>query len=116
MATVNIKLDIGKIDDKVEKALINTAEALRTDILDAQVIPKDTGTLEESLHVDKSDVSRGRVSIVNNTVYARRLYYHPEYNFQTVNNKNAKGKWFEDWVSGAKKDDVIEYFKKFYGD
>lgn len=116
MAEVNIKIDIDKIDDNIEKALIKTMEAVRTDILDAQVIPKDTGTLEESLKVDSSESKYGRVAITTDTVYARRLYFHPEYNFQKVNNKNAKGRWFEDWTTGKRRKDIIEYFNKFYGD
>lgn len=33
--------------------------------------------------------------------YARRLYYHPEYNFQTVNNPNAQGRWLDHWLPGG---------------
>lgn len=46
--------------------------------------------------------------------YARRLYYHPEYDFQTEANPNAKGKWFEDWVTGRKKDFAGKIFAKLY--
>ncbi len=35
---------------------------------------------------------------------ARRLYYHPEYNFQTVNNPNAGGLWLEPWQPGGRRE------------
>ena len=47
--------------------------------------------------------------------YARRLYYHPEYNFQTKENPNAKGMWYEDWMPGGQKADFApKAFKQFY--
>ena len=65
-------------------ALEQTGEALHTEVVQAQVMPFDTGHLEEdATFVDYSDSADGIVRIVSSTPYARRLYYHPEYNFQT---------------------------------
>ena len=106
---------IKKLSEATVKALEMTAEALHTEIVQAQVIPYQRGTLQnESTFVDYSNSSRGKVTLVSSTPYARRLYYHPEYNFNTSENKNAKGKWYEDWIDGKKKDFCKDTFKKFY--
>lgn len=97
------------------QALEMTAEALHTEVVQAQVLPFDKGTLQnESTFVDYSNSSKGIVTLVSSTPYARRLYYHPEYNFNISENKNAKGKWYEDWIEGKEKDFCKKTFKKFY--
>lgn len=97
------------------QALEMTAEALHTEVVQAQVIPFDKGTLQnESTFVDYSNSSKGTVTLVSSTPYARRLYYHPEYNFKTDENANAKGKWYDDWIDGAEKDFCKKTFKEFY--
>lgn len=116
-STVNF--NFGKIQqlcDAQITALEQTAEALHTEVVQAQVMPRDTGTLQnESTFVDKSKSSQGTVSIVSSTPYARRLYYHPEYHFQTHENPNAKGEWYEDWLLGGKHEDFCqEAFKRLY--
>ncbi len=84
-------------------ALEQTGEALHTEIVQAQVFPFDTGNLQnESTFVDYSRAKDGMVTLISSTPYARRLYYHPEYNFQTKENPNAKGMWYEDWLPGGK--------------
>lgn len=84
-------------------ALEMTGDYVLDSVVEAQVMPFDKGTLQnESTFVDKKKSSQGNVRIVSSTPYARRLYFHPEYNFQTVNNPNAKGKWLEDWTETGK--------------
>ena len=96
-------------------ALEKTAEALHTEVVQAQVMPRDTGHLQnESTFVDYSQSKSGIVSLVSQTPYARRLYFHPEYNFQTKENPNAQGRWLEPWTVGSKKDWCWKAFKKFY--
>ena len=97
-------------------ALELTAEALHTEVVQAQVFPFDTGNLQnESTFVDYSESKNGKVVLVSSTPYARRLYYHPEYKFSTDENPNAKGKWFEDWMpSGSQADFAGKAFKQFY--
>lgn len=86
-------------------ALEQTAEALHTEVVQAQVMPRDTGRLQnDSTFVDTSRSKSGTVSLVSQTPYARRLYFHPEYNFSTVENPNAQGKWLEPWITGKEKD------------
>lgn len=114
-----VKLNMPRIKQLTQAAVIAlemTGKALHTEVLQAQVFPFDTGNLQnESTFVDYSDSSQGKVTLVSNTPYARRLYYHPEYNFQTKENPNAKGHWYEDWESGGSKADFApKAFKQFY--
>ena len=103
-----------------------TAESLHTEIVQAQVVPRDTGLLQnEAFSVDRSKVDRGVISLVHSTPYARRLYFHPEYNFHREQwfdqkgnkhegNANAKGLWFEDWITGDKRDFCFDTFVRIY--
>ena len=104
-----------KITESQIVALEKTAEAIHTDIVQAQVMPRDTGALQnESTFVDYSKSAQGSCSIISSTPYARRLYYHPEYHFSTDENPNARGKWLEPWINGDKKDLPKELYKRFY--
>ena len=97
-------------------ALEQTAEELHKAVVQAQVVPRDKGTLQgEAMFVDYSEAENGKVSIVHNTPYARRLYYHPEYHFSKEENPDAKGKWFEDWQKGGKYEEfVLDKYKEIY--
>lgn len=114
-----VKLNMTKIRQLNQaqiQALEQTTEALHTEVVQAQVFPRDTGRLQnESTFVDYSESSRGKTSIVSTAPYARRLYFHPEYHFQTDENPNAKGRWYEDWVPGGKEEDfAVNAFKTLY--
>ena len=96
-------------------ALEQTAEALHTKVVQAQVMPRDQGTLQDtSTFVDRTESQKGSVSLVSNTPYARRLYFHPEYHFRTVENPNARGDWLEDWITGDNKDFCKKAYAAFY--
>ena len=97
-------------------ALEMTGEELHAEVVQAQVFPFDTSNLQnESTFVDYGDSKMGKVTLVSSTPYARRLYYHPEYNFQTKENPNAKGHWYEDWESGGSRAYFApNAFKQFY--
>lgn len=114
-----VKLDFPKIRQLTQAqviALEQTAEALHTEVVQEQVMPRDTGNLQnESTFVDYSESKSGKVTLVSSTPYARRVYFHPEYHFQKDENKNARGEWYEDWLSGGKKSDfAINTYKKLY--
>lgn len=133
-----VKLNMARIR-QLEKAQITaleqTAEAIHTEVVQAQVVPRKDGALQgEKFFVDCSESSLGKVTLVHEGPYARRLYYHPEYNFhkgpweETINRKdgsvshlkhdgnpNARGKWFNDWLSGGKEADfAINAYKEIY--
>ena len=97
-----IKLNEAKLKELTRQqyiSLAQTADAVLTDLRDSQTMPFDTGNLQnDSTFIDDSQKEQGRVSVVSSTPYARRLYYHPEYNFRTTNNPNAGGKWFEPYI------------------
>ncbi len=97
---------IARLDSAAVTALEQTAEAVHTDLVQSQVMPRRSGHLQnESTFVETSMSGQGSVAIVSSTPYARRLYFHPEYNFSTEANPNAKGEWFEDWLPGGRKQD-----------
>ncbi|MGG4397240.1 minor capsid protein [Paenibacillus thiaminolyticus] len=103
---------IKQLVEAQKRALEMTGEAVLTDIVTSQVVPKQTGELERSGHVDTSQLSQGKVKIVFDTPYARRLYWHPEYNFRTDKNPNARGKWMEHYRSGEKRKYVEETYAR----
>lgn len=107
---------IRQLEQAQVTALEQTAEALHTEVVQAQVMPFKTGALQnEDTFVDYSESRQGKVSIISNTPYARRLYFHPEYHFKTKENPNARGKWYTDWLPGGKKSDfAIDTYKRIY--
>jgi hypothetical protein len=114
-----VKMNFPRLRQLTEAAVIAaelTGEDLHTEVVQAQVMPFDTGHLQEdSFFMDFKDLGQGRVRLVTSTPYARRLYYHPEYHFQTQENPNAKGEWYEDWLPGGDKENFAkEAFKKNY--
>jgi len=101
---------IKKIEDAAIKALPMTMEAMKTEVNNMQVVPKETGNLEESA---KTGVEGNKGYISYNTPYARRLYYHPEYNFRTDKNPNAQGRWMDSFIHGPKKDWLTKAYGEF---
>lgn len=116
MSKIKVNWNFGavrQVEQAVATALEQTAQAVITDVVDEQVMPMDTGTLQNSsTFVETSESSTGLVGIISDTPYARRLYYHPEYNFRTSENKNAGGKWFQPWIDGDKKEFAADAFAK----
>lgn len=115
----NVRLNISRINQLEQaqvKALEQTAEALHTEVVQKQVFPRDTGTLQnESTFVEYSQSNDGKVTIVSSTPYARRLYFHPEYHFSKTANPNAKGEWYEDWLPGGRYAEFCaDAFAQFY--
>ena len=89
---------LNMLDNAQFEALAQTADATLTELRDRQVMPFDTGNLQnDSTFVD--DSQKDKVSIVSSTPYARRLYFHPEYNFRRGNNASAGGKWFDSFLN-----------------
>lgn len=92
-----------------------TAEQLRTELINSNTLPFDEGILQNvQTGVDIGSSHKGKVQIYHDTPYAARLYYHPEYNFSTETNINARGEWWEPWLTGNKKNRASQLFRKFY--
>ena len=101
---------IKKLEEATKKALPLTMEAMKTEINNMQVVPKETGNLEESV---KTGVEKGKGYISYNTPYARKLYYNPQFNFRTDKNPNAQGRWMDSFIHGPKKDWLTKAYGEF---
>lgn len=96
------------------QALEMTGQQVLNDLRNSQTMPFDTGNMQnDQTFVEDSHSAQGQVSIVTDTPYARRLYYHPEYNFQQGKNPSAGGEWLEPYIDGDKSSDVKQWFKQF---
>ena len=102
-----------RYQNMAQENLVKTADAMKTDLVQSQTMPFDTGALQNnSTFIDDSKRTQNKVKIVSDTPYARRLYFHPEYNFQKTKNPKAGGQWFEPYISGAKKDFAKKTFTR----
>lgn len=111
---VNVKIDNNKLESLKKKyidSLFKTANLLVTEIINDQVLPFDNGSLQSSMYVDDSNKNKGLISIIVPKVYARRLYYHPEYHFQKIN-ANAGSDWFSNYLTGGKSNFIKMTFSK----
>ena len=119
MSTIKINTKgIKAAEEDILKALGLTALGLQKKVREADVVPRDTGQLEDvKFFVDDSRIKEGIVSLVFEGPYARRLYYHPEYNFHREpwtdkqgrnhdGNPNAQGLWMSLWEPGGIYEDV----------
>lgn len=116
--TSKIKLNAPKIK-QLERAAITSLEktvsALHTEVVNAQVMPFKSGNMQDdNTYEDYSNSKQGKVSLNTSTPYARRMYFHPEYNFSKEENPNARGNWYEPWTTGKEKDFCKKAFSQFY--
>lgn len=115
-------------------ALVQTAEKLHTAVVQAKVVPRMDGHLQnEKFYVDTSKSHLGKVRLVFEGPYARRWYYNPETvyvseyiikkgerkgekiksyiahkaTFSKAENPNATDHWFNDWLPGGKYQDFV---------
>ncbi len=111
---INLKIDkskIEKIKKEADEALFLTGEALHTEVVQAQVMPFDTGTMQNTA-TSVQRVKEKEVQLKTVTDYAARMYFHPEYDFQKTSNPNAQGRWLDRWISGSDKNWCAEAFAK----
>lgn len=103
-----------KMQKSIAKALNNTVEALRSEVVSADVTPFDVGTMEKSMFVEDATPSNLQAKLVVDTSYARKHYYNEQRaKFQTKNNANAKGHWLDDWTdTGEAAQFVVDTFDK----
>lgn len=96
------------------QALEMTGQQVLNDLRNAQTMPFDTGNMQnDQTFVDDNHSDQGQVSIVTDVPQARRLYFHPEYNFQQGKNPSAGAGWFEPYIDGGKASLVKQWFKQF---
>ena len=74
--TYNTK-NINGLLENARLVLIDTAEAVKTDLIQSQTMPFDTGTMQnDSTFVDDKKVIKGVARIVVDTVYARKVFVY----------------------------------------
>lgn len=100
---------LAALEEAARQAVLATAEALRTEVVSAHVMPFDNGDLQGSMMVaplkESGGIGARLVTGSADSPQARRLYFHPEYNFQTGHNPNARGEWLEPWLPGGEQED-----------
>lgn len=110
---VEVKWDtaaIRKIQEAAKAAAAEALEVTYTNLTESKTMPFDTGDMQNNqTFVEQTE--QGAV-LITGSPQARRLYYHPEYNFQRGKNKNAGAGWLEPYISGDKKDFVKTEFAK----
>lgn len=108
------KSGLQKVKNDIALALIETTEAIKTDLIKSQTMPFDSGTMQnDSTFTDTKKAIKGYCKIVVDTPYARKVYLDPEINIHTEKNPNAKQYYFDTYVSGDKKELSVKYFAKF---
>lgn len=90
------------VDKQMQDALAKATYVLQDEIREAQVVPRALGTLQGEAFTVIDHSKDKYMEMGFSTPYARRLYFHPEYNFRTDQNPHAKGRWLEDWLKGGK--------------
>ena len=114
---VEVKLNAGALQRYVEaakQAAVDTMQLVYTDLVSSRTMPFDTGDMQNNnTWVDQTE--NGAV-LITGSIQARRLYYHPEYNFQRGKNKNpnAGAYWLEPYISGSKKDFIRDKYTELY--
>lgn len=98
------KSNVKILDTLMQKNFLKAVDALKTDVVESQIMPFDTGNMQNrSMFLDDSKLRKGIVLIKVDTPYTRRLYFHPEFNFRKDKNPKAQGMWFVLWINGNKK-------------
>ena len=114
---IEIKLDkqaIREIENAAKAAALEAMEKLRKNLLDSETMPFDTGDMQNNQTF--VEPNENGASLITGSPQARRLYYHPEYQFRQGHNDNAGALWLEPYINGDKKDFVKqEYIKALKG-
>lgn len=126
-STIKLNMDvIRNLEKTAQIALEHTTMMLSSEVQNAQVIPFDKGQLKDSTVPDYTNSAKGQTGIVSDTPYARRLYFHPEYNFHREvwydkqgrehgANESAGAKWFRNWQKGGTRENFcVDTFAEIY--
>ena len=101
-----VKINTARVQQLTQAAVTSleqTAEALHTEVVQAQVVPRDTGRLQgEAFFLDRTESRNGKVSLVHSTPYARKLYFHPEYKFKKTETYECEKE--SGWMIGCREE------------
>ncbi len=119
---VEVKLNAGALQRYVEaakQAAVDTMQVVYTDLVSSRTMPFDEGDMQNN-NTWVEQTENGAV-LITGSIQARRLYYHPEYNFKQSEGANGTrgAYWLEPYISGDKKDFIrdkyIELFRRRTG-
>ena len=97
--------------EKAQRALGGAATDLREDLARSGTMPIRSGHLQNAAtRVWLGDLRRNRAAVVSDTVYARRKYFNPQFEFNRGVNAMAGGRWFDPYISGGKRGLVRDKF------
>jgi len=101
---------------KARQALVQTAHEVRADLQASGTMPFESGHLQnEATYVCEARVKQDMVAVVSDTAYARRKFFHPEFNFDRRVNKRAGGRWLDAYTVGVKRNFVRDAFARMIG-
>ena len=105
---------VNKILGKARRALLETAVELRDDLRAAGTMPFESGHLQDAATFVEVNKRGDVVSVVSDTVYARRKYFNPQFDFDRRVNRRAGGRWFDVYLTESSRDFVYRNFvRKF---
>lgn len=110
---VEVKLNAGVLQRYVEaakQAAVDTMQVVYTDLVSSRTMPFDEGDMQNN-NTWVEQTENGAV-LITGSIQARRLYYHPEYNFQQKEGANGSrgAYWLEPYISGSKKDFIRDKY------
>ncbi|MDR2183181.1 MAG: hypothetical protein LBE55_03310 [Clostridiales bacterium] len=96
---------------------MQTAHEIRADLQASGTMPFESGHLQnEATYVCAARLKQeNTAAIVSDTVYARRKFFNPEFNFNRTVNKRAGGRWFDAYTVGVKRGMVRDVFARKIG-
>ena len=109
------KAKIAVLSKAIFPAAEKTIDALRTELINSTRMPFDNGDMQNNQTFAFAEETKEGVEahLVTGAPQARRLYYHPEYNFQKIN-PEAGAYWAEPWISGEEKGFAEKTFGQMY--
>ena len=98
----------------VDRALYDTLKFVQTNSEQAQILPYDTGNLQNSRKIYVKD-GTGYLTH-DNAPYSVYIYNGTRngvpLNFQTKHNANAQARWYDDYVDGDNAEEVVRQFNE----
>lgn len=112
MVSISLQSNVlEQLKTALTRALAQTAEAILAREQADAVIPMDSGRMQNrQTFVDAARARNGIVEIVTDAPQAARLYFHPTYHFRRDKNANARGEWWEPWISGSRRGEAAGLF------
>ena len=105
---------LGRVLVDARECLVLGALAAKEDLVSSGLMPFESGFLQNSAtYVDVGGLRQDRASLVSDTVYARRKFFHPEFEFDQSVNRQAGGRWFDAYLNGDRRD---LFFDEFAGE